>query len=129
MSREIKFRAWDTNDERMIGWRELLDYGSGLADYLEHPRELIFEEFTGLKDKNGVDIYEGDRVTHPLCVLEPHDIHIPCEHFVGIIRYEADRGQYFAVNNQRNGHVMGMGQAYKFEVIGHIWENSELAEV
>ena len=78
------------------------------------------------KDKNGNEIYEGDLVTHPLCVKEPHDENEPCEHFVGRIQYEADRGQYFAVNIKRNGYVIAMTEAYKLEVIGNIYQNPEL---
>src|SRR5450759_2424742 len=58
--REIKYQAWDKDAKRMIEWRELLDYGSGLAEYLQNPGELTFREYTGLKDKNDKEIYEGD---------------------------------------------------------------------
>lgn len=81
------------------------------------------QQYIGSKDKNRKAICEGDIVTHPLCVKEPHDENESCETFIGCIKFEADRGQYFAINTKRNGRVIVMSEAYKFEVIGNTTEN------
>ncbi|MEK2588761.1 YopX family protein [Lentilactobacillus buchneri] len=127
MSREIKFRIWRAPDEYdktswMESWDSLLNYSMSDIFQLDNPDDVL-EQFTGLKDKNGKDVYEGDILAWHSNIYRKHD-------WVGLVLY---RGAGFAVQESDKSYSSPewldcacRKDANIIEVIGNIHENPEL---
>jgi uncharacterized phage protein (TIGR01671 family) len=129
--RDIKFRAWDKKHNRFLGDDFLIgDDGKiffvqfGNEIYLAVQEQYIIEQFTGLSDKNGKEIYEGDI----LKVYFHYDgDYFTKEQLCAVVFEEAEfYGKPFKNKGIQNSFYEALNQKEIIEIIGNIHENPEL---
>lgn len=132
MNRPIKFKAWDKKGRKWL--RDFSVHETGallhLINSIEEDPDIALMQFTGLTDKNGVEIYEGDIV---------HDISGKPAlvkfggYSAGGMDYYATPAYGFFVQCISGGEEVEddtetLGAYGPNEVIGNVFENPELIE-
>ena len=150
MNREIKFRVWDKTTDTMFEdnkntditievYREMVDINGIPIDY-ENECEAVLMQYTGLKDKNNKEIYEGDILKE-----ENGDLDV-CLYLEVVASYGFVPIEIYMYNYKEQGESINelslVEEMYKeydiqcfprnltprdyLEVIGNIYENPEL---
>lgn len=133
--RQFKFRVWHKEFNRFLGKEEwLIDFDGNLrflacscgngdnsceSAYYNIDKNLyIIQQFTGVKDKNNKDIYEGDiaRVNFR-----------KCGEFICKIEYENFNYKFYSLPQEKYSFPMSINDLpLEIDIIGNIFENQEL---
>lgn len=125
--REFKFKAWIEETETMIKeaslqhmiWQKVSTFP---IKYLRE--KIIFLQYTGLKDKNGIEIYEGDVLGSGTEYME-----VAFRDGSFIVIHDPSCRAEFEGECKTDILDKECVDIYKFELVGNIYENKELLEV
>jgi hypothetical protein len=108
-NREIKFRAWDEG-QKYMAYQGIPDLET-IQSFIYHFGDKPLMQYTGLKDKNGKEIYEGDILKTPYGKI-------------GEVAYHEERASF--ILHDPNHFNVQLFHEFPVEIIGNVYENTEL---
>lgn len=123
--REIKFRAWDKEQKEWVKYSitdniPIFCHNTSRWKTDKEGKRFILCQYTGLKDKNDREIYEGDIVRA-----------VVFSKWIGVAKY-SDKNQAFVfecIDKNYRGNIVFMSQFDQgFKILGNIYENPEMLE-
>ena len=118
--RDLKFRAWGKNIKEYLSQNGVDPYIytlKGISDgFIYDVDAFIIEQYTGLKDKNGKEIYEGDIVGFKWTKR------------LYVVTYRIYDASFILENDEWEEAIHLSLDKDDFEVFGNIHENPELLE-
>ena len=130
--REIKFRAWDKKKKKWLhGYKELggchilgetILLGEWCSVEMARLNDIEVMQYTGLKDKNGKEIYEGDllKYINPKNQRKEQPLHE--------VKWSDGKAKFvfIPIGGDGTDNPHGMCSVERFEIIGNIYENPDL---
>lgn len=128
--RAIRFRAWDKERRVMIQPKDICHLDGETSNGA--PTFMLLEQFTGLHDKAGREIFEGDilRLKETVKIWPPDIVYnLEAVDMVGIVRW-CNEGADFEVAGQHDGQelIRGFMLDQEWEVLGNVHETPSLLE-
>lgn len=123
--REIKFRAWDKEHKEWVKYSitdniPIFCHNTSRWRTDKEGERFTLCQYTGLKDKNNREIYEGDIVRA-----------VVFSKWIGVAKY-SDKNQAFVfecIDKNYRGNIVFMSQFDQgFKILGNIYENPEMLE-
>ena len=129
MAREIKFRAWHSVLNEMFPnvQNHINDKVWAFGSMLKDPERFIIEQYTGLKDNNGKEIYENDVLEYTVFDFTDNDTQ-----FKGVVKWIGSGFIVTQIPDKLCNGDYGLElfwvsqQDCELEIIGNIHENKEL---
>ena len=120
--RSLKFRVWD---KQMYSWEDTKKWDIGQFERLlyQSVKDVVLMQFTGLLDKSGKEIYEGDIINtnYQTDIVIPYYVKeaLPFITMVNAKNEEYNNGDYYV------GEDVQQHSWDEFEIIGNIYENKD----